>query len=139
MKNKSIVLDTNLWISFLITKQYQELFKNIQTGKIVLLISPELLKELTSVAQRPKFKSYFSSLEVEILLNAIIKYAKMILTESNVNLCRDPKDNFLLNLSIDGKADYLISGDKDLLTLQKVENTEIITIREFTNKSKYKQ
>ena len=46
------------------------------------------------------------------------------------------KDNFLLNLCIDGKADYLISGDKDLLSLNKVENTEIITLKELLNKMK---
>ena len=52
---------------------------------------------------------------------------------TNVNKCRDTKDNYLLNLSIDGKADYLITGDKDLLVLKKIENTQIVTLKEFEN------
>lgn len=46
-------------------------------------------------------------------------------------MCRDEKDNFLLNLSIDSKADYLITGDKDLLVLEKIEWTEIMSFTDF--------
>jgi predicted nucleic acid-binding protein len=46
-------------------------------------------------------------------------------------LCRDPKDNFLLNLAIDSKADYLVTGDDDLLILDRVENTKIIKMKDF--------
>ena len=45
--------------------------------------------------------------------------------------CRDIKDNYLLALSKDSNADYLITGDKDLLDLNKFENTEIVTLPQF--------
>ncbi|WP_281163572.1 putative toxin-antitoxin system toxin component, PIN family [Psychroflexus tropicus] len=48
-----------------------------------------------------------------------------------MKLCRDPKDNFLLNLLVDSKADYLITGDDDLLVLDKMERTQIMTFTEF--------
>jgi uncharacterized protein len=51
--------------------------------------------------------------------------------ESKINECRDPKDNFLLSLSIDGKADFLVTGDSDLLVLRKIENTQIVSWAEF--------
>ena len=51
--------------------------------------------------------------------------------KSNIEICRDEKDNFLLNLALDSKADYLLTGDKDLLILESIENTEIITFSEF--------
>lgn len=50
--------------------------------------------------------------------------------------CRDSKDNFLLNLAIDSKADYLVTGDSDLLDIEVIESTEIITINNLINKLK---
>lgn len=55
----------------------------------------------------------------------------MVDVVSKVNVCRDWKDNFLLALSKDAKADYLISGDKDLLDLRKFGKTKILTLTEF--------
>jgi len=49
-----------------------------------------------------------------------------------VQQCRDTKDNFLLNLAIDGKVDYLVTGDKDLLVLEKVGKTRVVTLAKFT-------
>jgi uncharacterized protein len=50
---------------------------------------------------------------------------------SEVSLCRDEDDNFLLALAKDSKADFLITGDKDLLVLKQFENTSILTLTEF--------
>jgi putative PIN family toxin of toxin-antitoxin system len=50
---------------------------------------------------------------------------------SSFELCRDDKDNFLLALANDGKASHLITGDKDLLVLEKLNETEILTISDF--------
>jgi predicted nucleic acid-binding protein len=47
------------------------------------------------------------------------------------NLCRDPKDNYLLSLSIDANAHYLISGDDDLLVLQQINDTSIVNFTDF--------
>jgi uncharacterized protein len=57
-----------------------------------------------------------------------------------VTICRDSKDNFLLSLAIDGRADYLLTGDSALLDLKKIGKTKIITISEFlSHQSKAKQ
>jgi len=64
-------------------------------------------------------------------LETIDEIAEIVNVTSEISQCRDPKDNFLLSLAIDGKADYLLSGDKDLLVLKKIGNTEIKTISEF--------
>jgi predicted nucleic acid-binding protein len=53
---------------------------------------------------------------------------------SKVEKCRDVKDNFLLNLSIDGKADFLITGDTDLLVLGKIRQTQIVSWSDFISK-----
>lgn len=53
---------------------------------------------------------------------------------SIVTQCRDEKDNFLLALAKDSKADFLITGDEDLLIIKKFQNTEILTYSEFSLK-----
>jgi predicted nucleic acid-binding protein len=50
---------------------------------------------------------------------------------SKLEFCRDIKDNFLLNLATDSKADYLVTGDNDLLEIKGVQKTKILTIREL--------
>ncbi|MCZ2460859.1 MAG: putative toxin-antitoxin system toxin component, PIN family [Chitinophagales bacterium] len=50
---------------------------------------------------------------------------------SEISVCRDPKDNFLLALAKDTKADYLITGDKDLLELKQFDRTIICTLADF--------
>jgi len=50
---------------------------------------------------------------------------------SDVKICRDNKDNFLLNLAIDSKADFLITGDADLLVLEEIRTTMIIPIAQL--------
>ncbi|HCN37622.1 MAG TPA: putative toxin-antitoxin system toxin component, PIN family [Bacteroidetes bacterium] len=129
-----IVIDTNIWISFLITNRYKKLENLLIENEIIILFSEELLLEFSEVINRPKFKKYFSEIDVEELLNSLGNYIKFIEVNSKVSICRDPKDNFLLSLSLDGNADYLITGDKDLLEIKKISDTKIITISEFLNK-----
>jgi putative PIN family toxin of toxin-antitoxin system len=90
-----------------------------------------LVDEFLEVVKRPKFRRFFSSDDIEELLETIEEFADFVNIESQVEICRDSKDNFLLSLSIDGKADFLLNGDKDLLVLTKFGETSIITISEF--------
>lgn len=136
MKNKKIILDTNLWISFLISNKLEQIDSLIENKKLILIFSKELLEEFIDVVSRPKFKKYFLKEDIEKLIEYFYQYGKLIKVKSNINLCRDKKDNFLLNLSVDSKADYLITGDKDLLVLEKIENTKILTFSEFTEQIK---
>jgi len=58
------------------------------------------------------------------------------LAKSNEDACRDLKDNFLLSLAVDGKADYLLTGDNDLLALNPFKDTHIVTFSAFLEKIK---
>jgi len=136
MKSKKVILDTNLWISFLISKNFKEIDSLVQTKDIKLLFSNESLEEFIEVVGRPKFKKFFSKKDIEKLLDIFDQYAELIKVKSKINICRDPKDNFLLNLAVDGKADYLVTGDKDLIVLEKIEKTQIITYRDLIEKTK---
>ncbi len=136
MKSKKVILDTNLWISFLITKDYSFIDYYVENDKVKLVFSDELVQEFLTVATRPKFQKYFAAKDIEKLLRTFDDYGISTKVTSEVELCRDHKDNFLLNLAIDSKADYLATGDKDLLEIKKIHETEILTIRELEDKFK---
>ncbi|HSI78461.1 MAG TPA: putative toxin-antitoxin system toxin component, PIN family [Lunatimonas sp.] len=131
MKNRRVILDTNLWISFLISKRQKELDVLLESGAVTLIFSQELLEEFLEVSERPKFKRFFKKSDIKTLLAQIDTFGELINVESKIDECRDPKDNFLLSLSIDGKADFLVTGDSDLLVLGKIEITQIVSWAEF--------
>ena len=133
MQNKvsRIIIDTNLWISFLITKDFTKLDEIIFSRHGILVFSQELLDEFLAVARRPKFRRFFSASDIEEILETIDEYADFVKVQTKIEVCRDPKDNFLLSLSVDGNADFLLTGDKDLLDLTKFGETTIVTISDF--------
>ena len=130
-QNDRVIIDTNLWISFLLTKDLSKFDAIIADKQITLIFSQELVDEFVEVTQRSKFRKYFDLDDVENLLLKIKSRAVFIDVITNVTACRDPKDNFLLALAVDGKATHLITGDKDLLVLKKYERTKILAITDY--------
>ena len=126
-----IVIDTNIFVSFLISNTFSKLDKHLLSNKTRFLFSIELLNEFLDVVSRPKLKKYFSDKDLTKLLESINDHADLIEVTANVDICRDKKDNFLLALCEDGKADYLITGDEDLLVLKKFKKTTILKIAEY--------
>jgi uncharacterized protein len=90
-----------------------------------------LFSEFISVAERPKFKKFFSESDIKHLTKIIDRFGILVKVSSETELCRDKRDNFLLNLAIDSNADYLVTGDNDLLELEKIKKTKIISIQEL--------
>ena len=121
-----LIIDTNLWLSFLIKKDYIKLDEILSDELVTLLYSQQLIDEFIEVAQRPKFKKYFSNADLQQLLMGMSKRAHFIEVSSIVDICRDPKDNFLLALAKDSKASHLLTGDNDLLVLKRFGKTKII-------------
>lgn len=126
-----IIIDTNLWISFLLTKKFSFLDQLIENDTIQLIFCDELIDEFLEVITRPKLKKFFSNKELNHILEIISQKALFIDIISHIEICRDDKDNFLLALAKDSNADFLITGDKDLLVLKKIENTHIVTMIDF--------
>ena len=132
-KNR-IIIDTNLWISFLLSSNFPKLDQIILDKSTIILFSDELLEEFIDVAVRPKFRKFFSTEDLLSLLNHIENNCEFVRIVSEISICRDSKDNFLLALAKDGHATYLITGDKDLTSIGKFEDTKIISIAEFLDK-----
>ncbi|GAB3933085.1 hypothetical protein GCM10028804_48530 [Larkinella terrae] len=115
----------------MLTKDFSKFDQVFADQTLILLFSQELLDEFIEVARRPKFKRYFSLTDLQDLVEQISLRAEFVTIASEVTICRDPKDNFLLALAIDAKATHLITGDKDLLDIQKFESTTILTIAAY--------
>ncbi len=101
--------------------------------RFTVLFSEEAFTELIEVIHRPKFKKIFTTDRIIELLELLERLRFDVIVKSRTDICRDAKDNFLLNLCKDGLADYLITEDADLLVLQQQETTQIVSYREFAN------
>lgn len=136
-KNESLrlVIDTNLWISFIISKKFNQLEPILLTKNTRILFSRELVQELEATITKPKLQKYFSPNALDEMLDVFDSYIDFITVKSKVQVCRDPKDDFLLSLAKDGKANYLVTGDNDLLEIGKFGETEIIKITDFIKKN----
>ncbi|WP_417602449.1 putative toxin-antitoxin system toxin component, PIN family [Owenweeksia hongkongensis] len=126
-----IVVDTNIWISFIISKKLEAFSNNVRVSSIQLLLSKQMIQEVFSTAVRPKFHSVINNADILLLRSIFSKNGVLIDVNEVVSVCRDPKDDFLLSLALSGKADYLITGDKDLLVLNNISETRIITYSEW--------
>lgn len=124
-----VIIDTNLWVSFLIGKELVNLKGLIVDGQVQPVFSKESLDELKQVTQRPKLQKYFPPEKVNELLLFLNAISLFVEIQSDVKICRDPKDNFLLAIAQESQADYLITGDQDLLILEKFQSTKIISYR----------
>jgi putative PIN family toxin of toxin-antitoxin system len=126
-----VVIDTNIWISYLVGQTLSGLTDQILNERIIILYSEELLAELVEVLHRQKFKKYFTSENIQELISLIDAKFEHVEVTKHIKACRDEKDNFLLDLCISGNADYLVTGDADLLVLNPFLQTEIIDYRSF--------
>jgi putative PIN family toxin of toxin-antitoxin system len=127
-----VILDTNWYISATINKKSRRLlYQLLRDQNIVILFSDEIIKEYERVITRNKFKDIVSSRQVSRFMSLVISKITKVKIESNLIGSRDLADNFLLSLSHDANADYLVTGDKDLLVLEKTESTKIVLIGDF--------
>jgi putative PIN family toxin of toxin-antitoxin system len=135
-KALKLIIDTNLWVSFIISKKQHSIDPLLYSEGARLLFSKELIAEINQTIKKPKLKKYFGTNALEEMLFAFDPFIDFIEVKSVVTLCRDAKDNFLLALAKDGEANYLLTGDKDLLDLKSFGKTRISTISEFISTTK---
>ncbi len=130
-KPSKVIIDTNIWISFLIGKELQDLKELIVNERIKIIVSDQLISEIILVTSREKLKRHFNQARVSELISLMDILADNIKIKKIDSICRDPKDDFLLALAKESKANYLITGDKDLLEIKVYGKTKIITAKEF--------
>lgn len=128
MTNVRYVFDVNTIVSaalFEQSKPGQAFFAALRRGQVI--VSMALLTELQTVLSRKKFDRYILPEERERFLARLVLEAVLLTVHIRIQACRDPKDDYILELAVSGNALCIISGDRDLLDLSPFRNIPILT------------
>ena len=132
MSKIKIVVDTNIFISaYLGSKKAKFLVKEILNDEYILIMSDEQLAEVKEVLLKPKFSKYILPCEVEELVSLLSLKAAIPIVYDTINDCRDKKDNMILEEAVYGNAQYIITGDEDLLVLNPYRWINIVKLNDF--------
>lgn len=127
-----VVFDTNVIVSatlFIDSIPGQVFLEVLNNGTI--LMSRSLARELSLVLGRDKFDRYVSHEQRDEFLASLIRESEPIEITESIHVCRDPKDNLILELAADGNADFIVTGDADLLILNSFRGVRILTPAEL--------
>lgn len=127
------VLDTNLLVSFLLTNgnTISRIMTYWEEGHFVCLQSPQMLAELIEVLNRPRLRQYLKT-DPKVLINLIETDAEFVPGKLALpGACRDPKDDKFIACAIEGNADYIVTGDADLLDLGVYQTVQIVRAWDF--------
>ena len=124
-----IVLDTNIFISSIVFKGIcREIFNDV-IEKQQCFISPFIIGELKNILQT---KFLIAEADVANLEKDILRVFVILNPHTDLpSICRDKADNNILQIAESANADYIISGDKDLLILQNFKLTKIISPSQY--------
>ncbi len=128
-----VVLDANWYISACISRKSRRTiyYEILQSPSIDVFYSAELLEEFEDVIYRTKFAKIIKPSQVQRLKSLILLRLKRVSIGAILRLVRDVKDDYLLAICEKSKADYLVTGDKDLLILGSYQHTRIVTMSHF--------
>lgn len=133
MKSKArTVFDTNVLVSALFSKTSvprQAFEKAVRNDSILLSLS--VFAELSEVLSREKLLPYLTEAERLQFLARIVNVGIPIEVGERIAVCRDPKDDKFLELGVAGKADYIVTGDKELLELHPFRGILILTPKDY--------
>lgn len=128
----NVILDTNIWISFLFGKQLSSVSSVFDNAEVKVFVSRELISEILSVISRPKIRTHITSESIEAMWELMRARCYPIenypMVETSV---RDAKDAYLLAMSEAIPAHILVTGDKDLLVLKQHHDTMIMNYQQF--------
>jgi putative PIN family toxin of toxin-antitoxin system len=122
------VFDTNVIISALLFNDSipgQAFFRALDDG--IILMSQSLAEELDDVLAREKFDRYVTLEERERFLEGLIRESELVEITDTLLACRDPKDDRILELAVNGNAAFIVTGDDDLLVLNPFRGIQIVT------------
>ena len=137
---KKIVCDTNILISALIFPggKPDQVIKLAQIGKVTLFTSPDILLEFRKVLAN-KFK--LSEQRINELVDTITSFATIVKPKMKVSVIEQKEDdNRILECAVEGKCDYIISGDEHhILPLKQYKGIKILRASEFLNLKPWKK
>ncbi len=130
-----VVFDINVLVSSLIVVgKPQDLWRRAKTNEFSLELSDEMYNEFVNVVSRKKFEKYVTDIDVKLFLADLRQIAKFVQVKSKFKvILEDPDDDIIIRAAYDGKADYIVSGDRHLLSLKEFKGIKILTVEEMLN------
>jgi len=129
-----VVIDTNVVVSALFFGGLPDKLLGLALGgKIQAVASAEIISEYLETYQELAQKTTRRAMGK--VLSEVLEPMEIISPKSKIEICRDPDDNKFINCAVDGKCKYIVSGDKDLLTIKSYKGVKIISVREFIDKN----
>ena len=129
------VIDTNILVRALIKPEgtVGPVLRRLRDGDYTILYTEVLLNELSDVLARPRIQVKYglTQEDIETILALILLRGEPASPTRRVDVCRDPKDNMVLEAAVCGQADVIVSGDEDLLTLHPFEGIPIVGSSDF--------
>lgn len=128
MTSERLVFDTNILISALLwpaSAPGRALDHAIARCQLVATV--ELVDELIATLLSAKFDAYVARSNREVMLERLIPVIELVEPVQVIRACRDPRDNKVLEAAVNGGADAVITGDKDLLVLHPFRDVNILT------------
>ena len=125
-----IVIDTNVVASAVFFGgRPRELLEKLLLGELTAFVSPEIMEEYQATLRRLQEK--YPQKAVNVPLTQIVTACRLIEPKTTVHVCRDPDDDKFIACAVDSKSLYIVSGDRDLLTVGKYQDVEIVTVADF--------
>lgn len=127
----TVVVDTNVLISPLIGHGKSRRLIASLLEEHELITSREMMTELIDVLTRAKFKG-IKNRHANKFFSILANEARIVRVQEHLNIIsEDPDDNIVLSTALEGNANYVVSGDKHLLTLKEFSGIKIVTVREM--------
>ena len=133
-----VVFDTNVLVSRLLASRESppaQAVRLVMEGTNVHLFSEATFQELGEVLSRAKFDPYLPREKRLHFLSEMRELSEFVIIHRTFSVCRDPRDDKFLNLAVCGNADYLVTGDEDLLALHPFEDVSILSPASFLTQS----
>jgi putative PIN family toxin of toxin-antitoxin system len=126
-----VILDTNVLISSLFWRGPSRHIVDLTiAGKIKAVTSPEILEEVEAVLYEDFPQVPY--LRIEETIRDVLSYSQLIIPSAiTVKHLRDLKDTKIIACAMSAKADYIVTGDKDLLVLKKYKYIQIVPPKAF--------
>jgi len=105
----------------------------LKDKRFTMIYSTDILVEIIDVLGRDKFHSkyHISPDDIAALIDLIRLRGELVIPSQKLTVCRDPKDDIFLEAALEGKAEYIVSGDFDLLDMKSFENIPVLRVAEF--------
>jgi len=128
----NIIIDTNVWISFAVGKNLTPMRRLLTNPELKVYVCKELLEESALVASRPRIRRHLREDDIRDTRELMKWFCHHVAIGGKaVSAVRDKKDAYLLSLAETVSADFVVTGDQELLALHTHHRTRIVTYKEF--------